>query len=47
MAAADDVRSTYGALIKQWAKIMELITRLDDELPAVQLVAPPACMQKG
>lgn len=36
MAAADDVKSTYGALIKRWAKITELITRL------LQPVAP-AC----
>lgn len=39
MAGADDVRSTYGALIKQWAKITALITRLDEELPAGQLPA--------
>lgn len=38
MGAADDVRSTYSALIKRWAKITELITRLDDE----QRAAPPA-----
>lgn len=35
MVAADDVRSTYSALINQWAKITELITRLDDEQWAV------------
>lgn len=37
MAAADDVTSTYSALIKRWAKITELITRLDDEQRAVRL----------
>lgn len=42
MVAADDVRSTYSALINWWAKITGLITRLDDEWQAV----PPAPAHK-
>lgn len=34
---ADDVRSTYSALINWWGKITELITRLDDEQRAIPL----------
>lgn len=37
MLAADDVGPTYSALIDPWAKITELITRLDDEQRAVPL----------
>lgn len=39
MVAADDVTSTYSALIKRWAKITEPITRLDDEQRAARLAS--------
>lgn len=39
MLAADDVRPAYSALINWWAKITELITRLDEEQRAIPLVS--------